>query len=86
MTTTRRSTAPWHSDQALKCRPSARKAAATSPPLAQGIFAHGYSLVPHLLLVVQLLRLTDAAERDPAPPTLPGPHRKLLAHVYGLDP
>jgi toxin YhaV len=34
--------------------------------------------------VGQLTRLTEAAEREPAPPALPGPNRKLLAHVYDL--
>ena len=40
--------------------------------------------MPHPLLVAQLTRLTDAAEREPAPPALPGPNRKLLAHVHDL--
>jgi len=49
-----------------------------------GILAHGYTLLPHPLLVAQLTRLTDAAEGEPPSPAPPGPNRKLLAHVHDL--
>jgi len=49
-----------------------------------GVLAHGYTLLPHPLLVKQLATLADAAEQEPAPPAAPGPNRKLLAHVYSL--
>lgn len=48
------------------------------------IVAHGWTLLPHPLLIAQLNTLTSAAEREPAPPAAPGPNRKLLAHVQDL--
>jgi toxin YhaV len=49
-----------------------------------GVLAHGYTLLPHPLIVEQLTRLTNAAAREAAPPAAPGPNRKLLAHVHDL--
>jgi toxin YhaV len=49
-----------------------------------GVLAHGYTLLPHPLLVAQLTRLTNAADGEPAPPAPPGPNRKLLAHLQDL--
>jgi toxin YhaV len=48
------------------------------------IVAHGWTLLPHPLLIAQLDTLTRAAELEPAPPAAPGPNRKLLAHVRDL--
>ena len=56
----------------------------TAPPRTLGVLAHGYTLLPHPLLVAQLATLADAADQEPAPPAAPGPNRKLLAHVHAL--
>ena len=55
-----------------------------APPRTLGVLAHGYTLLPHPLLVAQLATLADAADQEPAPPAAPGPNRKLLAHVHAL--
>lgn len=52
------------------------------PPAAgiEILVAHGWRIAAHPLLLDQLSRLTDAAERESAG----GPNQKLLAHVLDL--
>ena len=48
------------------------------------MLVHGYTALPHPLLIEQLKTLTAAAEREARLLAAPGPNRKLLAHIQDL--